>query len=341
MNSPDHSTSSSLTRRSMISAGLAATGGVLVGSMDAHGLDLGNADSTPKANLGLTVAETFDPDNPLVTIDFSGLTASLSEGIKWVVEGVPKLRIPLLDIDGSKHILTFVRPVDLASDANTPAEKYSIQLEFDNCASGVEVASKSSKMLARTDFVTVGLAVYKIGKAFDVWRVENGRFNRTEEKLVVQGGISFSFVTADVSNPDLLRETDDVLHLNVSNLLAAPQAAVVADAYEKSQVTEYAIPKVLYEALPIWNCIAVTDNGHEVYTTAIDVKKLLGAVSSRNDLISAGRRQFGRGLTGTDIASILTVAEWILFSDHEGEGEYSAEPNALSGTIGVAISIGF
>lgn len=293
----------------------------------------------------------FDPDNPIVSVNFNGMRATKEDGTSWTVNDMAPFQARLLDltVNGHIHLANFKDPSGRDNLVPIPFGR-SNNDEGDDSKGATALADlletaladPSREAAATTDMVTAALAVYRIGKEFDVWKYASGAVTKSASKVTLSGGVSFGFLMAPES---VSKSASDARYtLDVSDLLAtAPTGMDGGDNYKIDSPIRIAIPANYWDDGDVQAMAAFT-SGHGIARLAapIDVKDLLsfnGSKKTESSIMeSMSKETKGLSLTYGHLRDIMHVADFILSTRASGHEAVSAR---IGGTIQIGASISF
>jgi hypothetical protein len=319
------------TRRAALGAGAAILAGAAVSASSAR---------AAPATSSLKWLANHNPDDPEITIDYSNLRARLKDGVTWFADSIPPDVVKLSEIGNLSRVINFIKPNgDIAP----------VKIDF-STTQAQTLASQLSSTPESSDVLDTVVAVYNVAKDLGIFAVTNNGLAATSDSAILSGNIVFTTMRMLASRAmkrtlsSMVNSTGSIpsVSLNVSKLLLAPSPSsdLPCKQFDVSHVQPFDIPQYIFDNCPVNQQYQVTDDGKQVYSTTLDVKKLLYYSAAERDSRKAAARASsqGRGISWSDVATVAQAAAWIL-ALADNQGNLTAQPAGIGGTISVSFSI--
>lgn len=291
----------------------------------------------------------FDMDDPLVTVDLSGLKVATQDGMKWLVDQIPPEYIRLSDLaaNGFKKLIGLVP----GGESTDKTDKKYILIDVEPSTT----KALKANIAGDSDTINTVISIIKLGVELGVFGFSNNAFAATTEKAVLTGNMIFTTwlpPTATTAKEKFTAaykaaKNDEIISVNFSKLLGTtpPLEQLATKSFEIDNVQPINIPKDLFNQYNVTHHTTLTDDGINYFTTILDLKKAFGFASAQRAAVRAAAASVpGKSSTSkasvsiSDIATIAQVAVWILAAAPTPSAKTPAKASTVHGTIGIGIS---
>lgn len=250
----------SLTRRAALGVGAALAGGLAAG--------------------GAVAGAEKAQDDPLVTVDFSGLRAQLtsaSNRVKdWIVDHTAPFQVRLSDLATPGRVS---KVLTLRNDADEPK---SVEFVFGDSEVTALRAAVAPAEAAAVDVITTAVAAFNLARALNIlsFDARRGTYAPTAEKLFINGAVTLAWETG-LAAAAMRADATPMVTLDIADLLVNTAEGNATTPFRVPKVRPVFIPRDEFNNKDIRHSIAVAGDAQTTYRTTIPIKGLLDSDTIR------------------------------------------------------------